>query len=175
MDCPSSFRIFLTYIIFSMQRKEFNQLDDRVEYRPAISISLSIFGIPSAQSPSIDPRNPATRSTCAFAQIKPTSYAHLRVHKSNKTNCKRAFVTLHPVNAPNVNRMYIKSEHLCEPSLENLSLNTISFVARTTTTGVLYSDEFEGRFKSWKHVPFRLASPTQPSSPVQLFPRFESF
>lgn len=137
MDCPSTFRIFLTYIIFSMQRKEFNQLDDRVEYRPAISISLSIFGIPSAQSPSIDPRNPATRSTCAFAQIKPTSYAHLRVHKSNKTNCKRAFVTLHPVNAPNVNRMYIKSEHLCEPSLENLSLNTISFVVRTTTTDVL--------------------------------------
>lgn len=71
---------------------------NRVEYRSAISISLSIFGIPSAQSPSIDPRNPATRSTCVFAQIKPTSYAHLRVHKSNKTNCKRAcaFVTPPP-------------------------------------------------------------------------------
>lgn len=36
---------------------------------------------------SIDPANPATRSTCTFARAKPTSYAHLPVHKSPKTRC----------------------------------------------------------------------------------------
>ncbi|EFN70348.1 hypothetical protein EAG_11131 [Camponotus floridanus] len=61
------------------------------------SVHSREFGAASWPRRSIDPANPATRSTCAFARIKPTSYAHLPVHKSPKT--RRAFRQL-PAGAP---------------------------------------------------------------------------
>ncbi|KYQ48948.1 hypothetical protein ALC60_12003 [Trachymyrmex zeteki] len=52
-----------------------------------LSVRSREFGVPASWSTrrSIDPANPATRSTCAFARTKPTSYDHLPVHKSPKT------------------------------------------------------------------------------------------
>ncbi|KYM77987.1 hypothetical protein ALC53_11675, partial [Atta colombica] len=56
-----------------------------------LSVRSREFGLPASQSTrrSIDPANPATRSTCTFARTKLTSYDHLPVHKSPKTHIAR--------------------------------------------------------------------------------------